>query len=264
MREPVNVQIALGPALVVRDLAPDAFREDLRTAAGQGIQTGVHQLAQDPLVGHAVEIREERDLHRGETFQVNVGPDAFEAAEQIGVVVERQIRVQAVDDVDLGHRLIAAPAELVPGFLERHGVRPGVPRLEPREGAEQTAGDAHVGRFEADVVVVVGAAAVPLLAFAIGQPADRQQIGALEQTTPVVDRQPLAGVEPVRDVEEMRVREPRAHGPVLSLWKARGLQETPKIWMRSDRARGPSSSAIRMRCHCPSTTSPPLTCSVRL
>ena len=30
------------------------------------------------------------------------GPDALEAAQQLRVVVERQIRVQAVDDVDFG------------------------------------------------------------------------------------------------------------------------------------------------------------------
>ena len=130
MREPVNVQVALGPAFVVRDLAPDAFREDLRTAAGQGIQTGVHQLSQDSLVGHAVEIREERDLHRGETFQVNVGPDAFEAAEQIRVVVERQIGVQAVDDVDLGHRLIARAGGACPRLPRATScTRPGSPGL---------------------------------------------------------------------------------------------------------------------------------------
>jgi hypothetical protein len=40
-------------------------------------------------------------------------------------------------------------------------------------------------------------------------------------------------------------------------------QDIPIIWTRRERARGPSSSAIKTRCHCPSTTSPPLTCSVR-
>ena len=33
---------------------------------------------------------------------------------------------------------------------------------------------------------------MPLLAFTVGQPADRQQVGRVEQAQPVVERQPLA------------------------------------------------------------------------
>ena len=85
--------------------------------------------------------------------------------------------MQAVDDVDFGERLVGALPQLVPGLVERHRVGAGIARLQPRERAEQAAGDADVGRLEADVVVVVGAAAVPLLALAVGEPADREQIG---------------------------------------------------------------------------------------
>ena len=41
-----------------------------------------------------------------------------------------------------------------------------------------------------------------LLALAIGQPADGEQIRRLEQADAVVERQPLAGVELVGDVGE--------------------------------------------------------------
>ena len=49
----------------------------------------------------------------------------FKAAQQIRVVAERQVRVQAVDDVDFGERLVAALPELVEHLLHRHGVRAG-------------------------------------------------------------------------------------------------------------------------------------------
>ena len=39
---------------------------------------------------------------------MNLGPDPLEAREQLDVVLERQIRVQAVDDVDFGQRLMRA------------------------------------------------------------------------------------------------------------------------------------------------------------
>ena len=178
VRGAVNRQVAVAAALVVRDLPADALGEDLRAAAGQRIEPRLHQLAQHLLVGLAVEIGEEGDLDGGEAFQVDVGADALEAAQQLGVVVERQVGMQPVDDVDLGQRLVRALAQLVPRLLERHRVGAVVARLEAGERAEQAARDADVGRLEADVVVVEGARAVALLALAVREPADAQQIGA--------------------------------------------------------------------------------------
>ena len=57
-----------------------------------------------------------------------------------------------------------------------------------------------VGRLEAQVVVEVGARAVALLALAIGQPADREQIRRLEQADALVERQPLAALQLLVDV----------------------------------------------------------------
>ena len=83
--------------------------------------------------------------------------------------------MQAVDDVDFGERLVGALPQLVPRLLERHRVRAVVAGLQPRERAEEAARDADVGRFETDVEVVVGPRAVPLLALAVREPAERQQ-----------------------------------------------------------------------------------------
>ena len=92
MRGAVDLEVAIAAALVVRDLPAHALGEDLGAAARQRIEAGVHQLAQHLLVGLAVEIGEERDLDGGEALQVNVRPDPLEAAQQLRVVVERQIR----------------------------------------------------------------------------------------------------------------------------------------------------------------------------
>ncbi len=117
MRRAVNAQIPIRIGLVVTDLPAHALREDLGAAAGQRVEARVHQLAQDLLVGHRVEIREERDLDGGEALQVDLGTDPLEAAQQLLVVVERQIRMQAVDDVDFGEGLVGARAQLRPGLL---------------------------------------------------------------------------------------------------------------------------------------------------
>ena len=144
-------------------------------------------------------------------FRWMSGRIRLKPAQQLRVVVERQIGMQAVDDVDFGERLVGALPQLVPRLLERHRVGAGIARLEPRERAEQAARHADVGRLEADVVVVEGAAAVPLLALAIGQPADGQQIGASNSRTPSSSVEALAGVELVGDVEEAGGGEASVH-----------------------------------------------------
>jgi hypothetical protein len=131
---------------------------------------------------------------------MDTGTDPLEAAQQVCVIAERQIGVQAVDDVDFGERLIRAPAKLVPRLLERHRVCLGHARLQPRERAEQAAGLADVGRLEAQVVVEVGARAVALFALAIGQPSDGKQIVAFEQTHALVEGQPFGRLQLVVDV----------------------------------------------------------------
>jgi hypothetical protein len=128
--------------------------------------------------------------------------DPLEPAKQLRVVAERQVGMQAVDDVYFRQRLPVALTQLVPRLFERHRVRVGVARLETRERTEQAARDADVRRFDADVVVVEGAATVPFFALAIGEPGEREQIVGLEQPQPLGGGQAAAGVERVGDVEE--------------------------------------------------------------
>ena len=199
VRQPVDRQVAVGVRLVVADLAADPLGEDLRPAPRQRVEPRLHQFTQHFLVGLAVELREEGDLDRREALQVDIRPDPLEAAQQLQVVVPGQIGMQAVDDVHLRQRLIRPLAQLVPRLLQAHRVGAVVARLQPREGAEETARDADVGRLEADVVVEVGTAAVPPLALAVGEPADREEIGRREQPDAVVQRQPFTGIELVRD-----------------------------------------------------------------
>jgi hypothetical protein len=133
VRETVNVQVAIGSALVVTDLLADALGEDLGAATRQRIETGRHELAQDLLVGLAIEIGEERDLDGGKALQMDGRTYPFEPAQEVRVVVERQLRVEAVDDVDFGQRLVGALSKLAPGIVERHRVRIGIAGLQAGE-----------------------------------------------------------------------------------------------------------------------------------
>src|SRR5262249_40884520 len=105
-------------------------------------------------------------------------------------------------DVDLGERLMRAPAQLLPRLLERHRVRAGVARLEARERAEQTTGDADVRRLEADVEIEVRPRAVALLALAVGEPPDGEEIGTVEEPDAVAQREALTRLQLVGNVSK--------------------------------------------------------------
>ncbi len=211
VREPVDREVAVGAALVVADLLPHALSEHFRAAARQRIEPGRLELPQDLLVGLPVQVREEGDLDSGEALQVDLRTNPLEAAEHVRVVGEGQIRMEAVHDVDFGQRLPVALAQLVPRLLERHRVRPGVARTEPRERAEQAARDADVGRLEPDVEVVIRARPVPLLALAVREPAEGERVGTVEQAHAVLEAQTDALVELFGDSVEAAVENPLQH-----------------------------------------------------
>src|SRR5207244_11044619 len=100
-------------------------------------QAGLNQLAPHLLVGLAVQVGEKRNLDRRETFQMNFRPDALETAQQLQVVVEREIRMQSVDDMDFGERLLTPCAQLRPGLFERHRVRARIAGAKAGERAER-------------------------------------------------------------------------------------------------------------------------------
>ena len=119
--------------------------------------------------------------------------------------------MQPVDDVDFGEGLMGTAAQLVPDLLERHRVRARITRLEPRERAEEAAGDTDVGRLEADVEVVVRPLAVTTFALAVGEPAKRQQVGAGEQPNAVLEIEAHPRLEPLVDRCEAEPLQPLAH-----------------------------------------------------
>ena len=61
-------------------------------------------------------------------------------------------------------------------------------------------------------MVEEGLTGVPLLALAVGQPADGEEIRAGEEPDTVLELEPDAAVELVRDVEQPPGHEPGTHG----------------------------------------------------
>ena len=169
--------------------------------------------------------------------------------------------MQAVDDVDFGERLVGALAQLVEHLLERHRVRAGVAGPQPRERTEETARHADVRRFEPQVEVVVRHAR-RAAARARDSPASRPRADPDTRTAGRRRRASAARrLELVGDVGETECLQAGIDGaPIpMPIADARLNADAHRTMSRSVRVRGPSSSARRMRCHWPSTTSPPLT-----
>ena len=102
VRGVVDVEPLVGMLLARRDQVAHAVGEDLGAAAGHRVEAGVLQLAQHLLVRAALELRDVVDLGRRVELEMDVRQRRLQLAEELGVVLEVDVRVLAVDHVDLG------------------------------------------------------------------------------------------------------------------------------------------------------------------
>ena len=200
MRLAHHVQPLRAVRLAADDLVARRLGEDLRAAAGHGVEAGVAQLGQDLLDGHPVELVEEVDLDRGEGLHVDVGPDVLDAAHHVREVRPRQVGMQAADDVHLAH-LLGQRGHVLEDVVERHRVGARLVLLG-REGAEVAGGRAHVRVVDVRVPDEVGGVAVPGLARVVGEAGQAEEVVRLVEGHAVRERQPLAGQDLVPDGAE--------------------------------------------------------------
>ncbi len=145
------------------------------------------------LVRAALEPRDVVDLGRRVELEVDVRQRLLQLAQEAGVVLEVDVRVLAVDRVDLREavELVLRDRvldELVGGQRERVLL---LPRLG--EGAELALHAADVRLVQVDVldeVDLVAAAALP--AREVGEVAEREQVVRLHEGDAVVEVEPLA------------------------------------------------------------------------
>ena len=123
VREAVDARPVLPVRLVVDDLLAHVPVEDLGAAAGERLEPGVDELVEDLVGRQAADLLEAVDLGRGEALERDVGQRGLELAQHARVVLPRQRRVQAVDDVQLGEPVVLHRQRLLDGLLDAHRVR---------------------------------------------------------------------------------------------------------------------------------------------
>ena len=102
VRGVVNVEPVLGRLLAGRDQLAHARREDLGAAARERTEARVLQDVQHLFVRAALELRHVMDLGGRIELQVHVGKRGLQLAQYIRVELEVDVRVLAVDAMDLG------------------------------------------------------------------------------------------------------------------------------------------------------------------
>ena len=217
--EPVGSARHLQPALAgefVRagELA-DARVEHLGPAAGHGAQARVHEQAQGLVHRFAGKPGQVVDLHAGEGLQVHVRADLADGAEHVHVIGERQVRVDAADDVDLADRLVQPLTDLGADLVQAHLVGQRV-TLGTAEGAELAQVGADVRVVDVLVVDEVGAVAVLPLADDVGEVAEGEDVRVVVEATAVVQGQAFARPDLVEDVAEPGLGDESVHGVLLA------------------------------------------------
>ncbi len=237
----VHVEPDIRPDLAAIRLVMDAVVEDLGPAARERAQAGALQFREHPpdaveprlasrvaeVVGalvHLGDLGEVHDLHGRECLDVQIAPQTprFRAdrRDQVGVVTEREVGVQAADGVDLGGARFHGLADLVLHILHVTRVRADVVLLAV-ELAELAREGADVGIVEVAVDVEVRGLAVQAAAHRVCQTQHGPEIRRGVERLAVVECEPIAGenlgpdaIQPAISVRWGTGLRERGHGPV--------------------------------------------------
>src|ERR1019366_2907037 len=190
--------------LVIANDVPDAVGKNLGAATGHGVEPRFFKFDQHLARRHLANLREKGNLDHGERFEVHLRKSLFQARDQINVVLEWQVGVQAADDVKLRDRFGVTGSSGVPDFVQRHGVGArGI--LLAAEGAQAAGGHANIGVVNVAVDVEVGDVPVHPLANVVRQPADRQDVTGAVKRQRVAARQALVRHHFVMNGRQARV-----------------------------------------------------------
>ena len=95
VRGAVHIFPIVAGAFEARDFGADFIIENFRAAAGDRLQTSVHQSANGVFDAEFADLRDAENFRRGKTVQMNGGIALLDGAEKILVVLDLQIVMQA-------------------------------------------------------------------------------------------------------------------------------------------------------------------------
>src|SRR5260221_2554952 len=144
MRDAMDFFPIVTGAFEARDFGTDFVVENFRAAPGDGLQTGVHQALDGFAHADFGTLGDAQDCRRGETVQMHLREARFQGAQQIFVVADLQVGMQAALQENAGAAKFQHPFDFfVDGFKREDVAVFGAER--PVKGAERTILGAEVG-----------------------------------------------------------------------------------------------------------------------
>ncbi len=180
MPRAVDIQVLLSRLLAPGDGRTHFLAEDLRAAAGQGIEPGILQSTEGIGDRHLCQPGQVQDLNRSEAFQLQARVQRPQRPEHVRVVTERQGRVEPPDDVQFGDAQLQRLAGLRDDLRDAKLKPVRVARLA-RKRTELAAQDAVVRVVDVAVQDIARPVADPALPGKVGDGPDGVQIFALKK-----------------------------------------------------------------------------------
>src|SRR5690349_14042703 len=176
--------------LVITDHPSYAVIENLCPAAGQRIDAGGFEAFQRISQAELCAFCKERDLHHGKRLEVHPRESFFESGDEIQEVLEREVRMQSANNMELGHCFGISRRCRLPGFFERHGVSAlGV--LLASEGAKATGGNTNIGGIDVAIHVKERGVAPHAFSDVIGEPSNGENVRRAIQSQAVREAESL-------------------------------------------------------------------------
>src|SRR5436190_4065332 len=141
-----NVKPSRTRNLVACNQRPRTLGKNLRASARAASHSRVVKLIDHPLQRLTCNFCKEVELDHRKCLQVNGWKSFLQSAKQIEVVLERQFRIQAANDMELGQRIRVFLLGEVKDLVEQHRVAAllaGFPRVSSL--AQLAVNDADVG-----------------------------------------------------------------------------------------------------------------------
>ena len=163
MRDAVHVFPFVGGALEARDARANFVVENFRAAAGNRVEPGGHQARDRFAHAQPGDFRDADDLRRRKTVQMDLREALLERAQQIFVILDAQVRMQAALQQNAGAAQLEHLFDLLVDRLEREQVA-FLRAQRAVERAERAVFRAEIRVVDVAVDLVGGHARVGLLA----------------------------------------------------------------------------------------------------
>ena len=137
---------------------------------------------------------------------MDLGEALFQTANQLQIIFEGQIGMQAADDVEFRGAFGNSLGGALPNFVERKSVSAGGVGL-PSKGAQFAMCHADIGGIDVAIDIEIGDVSVALFADIICEPANAEQVVRLIEGETVVRGETFASENFLRDRIEARILE---------------------------------------------------------